>query len=60
MVKHQLKDTDCAHTVYKFDYDPKENASIQCTIHQGLNKLSFLPDWYTDEVKKYITKKSVL
>ncbi|KAG4073426.1 hypothetical protein HA402_000650 [Bradysia odoriphaga] len=53
MVKYVMKDVDCPHTVYKFDHDPNASYSIQCTVLQGPNDCTFIPDWYISEIQKF-------
>jgi len=60
LVKNQLANIDCPHTVFKFDYEPQTSHSIQFTRLFGLNHLSFLPNWYCDQVQQFLSKQSQL
>ncbi|XP_055848204.1 decapping nuclease DXO homolog [Episyrphus balteatus] len=45
MVKREMKNLDCPHTVYEFYFNPRSRA-IGYRIYAGKSSNSFLPDWY--------------
>lgn len=48
MVQKELRDVDCPHTVYHFEFDPVEDKRVRLTKLLGPNVHSFLPEWYID------------
>ncbi|XP_055917098.1 decapping nuclease DXO homolog [Eupeodes corollae] len=45
MVKNVLRDVNCPHTVYEFNFDPRSKA-IGYRIYRGRSLHTILPDWY--------------
>lgn len=43
---------DCPHTVYRFEYSPQINKSIQYSVYKGRNEFTFLPDEYVNLLKE--------
>lgn len=44
---------NCPHTVYKFEFFPQINESIQYSVHKGRNEFTFLTDGYVNLFKDF-------
>lgn len=47
-----MDNVDSPSTVYRFDYDPQKSQNIQMQRFVQPSELSFLPQWYVEEIEK--------
>lgn len=52
LVKSDMKSIDCPFTVLRFSYHPEYQTSIKCETLNGRNHLSFLPEWYYNQIRR--------
>lgn len=50
VVRNDMKQVNCPHTVMRYSYFPEDHSNIEREIMKGRNELEFLPEWYCNEI----------